>query len=174
MPWSEDGGMKVRFVGSGDAFGSGGRWQTCIHVSGEGQALLVDCGATSLVAMKAQGLDPNAVGGPQAARASIEELRAGGFLGVKLHPRLNGVDVGGRPMRWVLEACMELSFPILLCTNFTGFSEQDLSSGVTLLRHYLGEFSQLPMVLLHGGFTKMEAVAAKAAASLGVRFPPSS
>ena len=120
------------------------------------------------------GLDPNAVGGPQAARASIEELRAGGFLGVKLHPRLNGVDVGGRPMRWVLEACMELSFPVLLCTNFTGFSEQDLSSGVTLLRHYLGEFSQLPMVLLHGGFTKMEAVAAKAAASLGVRFPPSS
>jgi hypothetical protein len=30
--------MRVRFVGSGDAFGSGGRWQTCIHVSGEGQS----------------------------------------------------------------------------------------------------------------------------------------
>ena len=53
--------MRVRFVGSGDAFGSGGRWQTCIHVSGEGQVLLVDCGATSLVALKAQGLDPRAV-----------------------------------------------------------------------------------------------------------------
>jgi len=53
--------MRVRFVGSGDAFGSGGRWQTCIHVSGEGQVLLVDCGATSLTALKAQGLDPNAV-----------------------------------------------------------------------------------------------------------------
>ena len=54
--------MRVRFVGSGDAFGSGGRWQTCIHVSGEGQVLLVDCGATSLTALKAQGLDPNEVG----------------------------------------------------------------------------------------------------------------
>jgi ribonuclease BN (tRNA processing enzyme) len=53
--------MRVRFVGSGDAFGSGGRWQTCIQVSGEGQVLLVDCGATSLVALKAAGLDPNAV-----------------------------------------------------------------------------------------------------------------
>ena len=53
--------MRVRSVGSGDAFGSGGRWQTCIHLSGEGQVLLVDCGATSLVALKAQGLDPGAV-----------------------------------------------------------------------------------------------------------------
>jgi ribonuclease BN (tRNA processing enzyme) len=53
--------MRVQFAGSGDAFGSGGRWQTCIHVSGGGQVLLVDCGATSLVALKAQGLDPNAV-----------------------------------------------------------------------------------------------------------------
>jgi ribonuclease BN (tRNA processing enzyme) len=54
--------MRVRFAGSGDAFGSGARWQTCIHLSTEGQVLLVDCGATSLVALKAQGLDPNAVG----------------------------------------------------------------------------------------------------------------
>jgi ribonuclease BN (tRNA processing enzyme) len=53
--------MKVRFAGCGDAFGSGGRWQTCIHLAGEGQVLLVDCGATSLVALKAQGLDPGAV-----------------------------------------------------------------------------------------------------------------
>ena len=54
--------MRVCFAGSGDAFGSGGRWQTCIHLSAEGQVLLVDCGATSLVALKAQGLDPQAVG----------------------------------------------------------------------------------------------------------------
>ncbi len=54
--------MQVRFAGSGDAFGSGGRFQTCIWLGGGGQVLLVDCGATSLVALKAQGLDPNAVG----------------------------------------------------------------------------------------------------------------
>ena len=54
--------MQIRFAGSGDAFGSGGRFQTCIWLGGGGQVLLVDCGATSLVALKAQGLDPNAVG----------------------------------------------------------------------------------------------------------------
>jgi ribonuclease BN (tRNA processing enzyme) len=54
--------MQVRFVGCGDAFGSGGRWQTCVMVSAAGQIMLVDCGATSLTAMRAQGLDPQAVG----------------------------------------------------------------------------------------------------------------
>jgi ribonuclease BN (tRNA processing enzyme) len=58
----QDAVMRVRFVGSGDAFGSGGRWQTCIHLAAEGQVVLVDCGATSLTALKAQGLDPNKVG----------------------------------------------------------------------------------------------------------------
>jgi ribonuclease BN (tRNA processing enzyme) len=53
--------VRVRFVGTGDAFGSGGRWQTCISVTSGGQHMLVDCGATSLTAMRAQGLDPGDV-----------------------------------------------------------------------------------------------------------------
>lgn len=53
--------VRVRFVGSGDAFGSGGRWQTCISVESGGQTLLVDCGTTSLVALKGQGLDPGSI-----------------------------------------------------------------------------------------------------------------
>jgi ribonuclease BN (tRNA processing enzyme) len=53
--------MRVQFVGSGDAFGSGGRYQTCIHLSAGGQIMLVDCGTTSLTALKAQHLDPGAI-----------------------------------------------------------------------------------------------------------------
>lgn len=52
---------EVRFVGSGDAFGSGGRFQTCIRLRGAGQTVLVDCGATSLIALKAQGCGPGEV-----------------------------------------------------------------------------------------------------------------
>ncbi len=44
-------------MGSGDAFGSGGRFQTCIRLHDDGYTALVDCGATSLTAMKAQHLD---------------------------------------------------------------------------------------------------------------------
>ncbi|MBI3635079.1 MAG: MBL fold metallo-hydrolase [Candidatus Rokubacteria bacterium] len=50
--------MHVRFLGSGDAFGSGGRFQTCMHVRADGSEALIDCGTTSLVAMKRFGVDP--------------------------------------------------------------------------------------------------------------------
>lgn len=51
--------MRVTFVGSGDAFGSGGRFNTCILVEAGATRLLVDCGATSLVALRRLGIDPN-------------------------------------------------------------------------------------------------------------------
>ncbi len=53
--------MKVRFLGSGDAFGSGGRFQTCIHLESSATQTLVDCGASSLIAMRRFGVDPPAI-----------------------------------------------------------------------------------------------------------------
>src|SRR3546814_14825341 len=57
--------MRIRFLGSGDAFGSGGRLNTCFHVgsgAGDGSgAFLIDCGATALPAMKAAGIDRNGI-----------------------------------------------------------------------------------------------------------------
>jgi ribonuclease BN (tRNA processing enzyme) len=44
--------MQLRFIGCGDALGSGGRANTCFHVTGEGINFLIDCGASSLPAMK--------------------------------------------------------------------------------------------------------------------------
>lgn len=53
--------MRVTFLGSGDAFGSGGRFQACLLVEAAGRRILVDCGATSLVAMRRAGIDPNGI-----------------------------------------------------------------------------------------------------------------
>jgi ribonuclease BN (tRNA processing enzyme) len=53
--------MHVQFVGCGDAFGSGGRFNTCFHVVGREVKFLIDCGATSVVAMKRLGIDANAL-----------------------------------------------------------------------------------------------------------------
>lgn len=53
--------VEITFIGSGDAFGNGGRFQTCIRVRADGATVLVDCGATSLTAMRAQGVDPGEV-----------------------------------------------------------------------------------------------------------------
>jgi ribonuclease BN (tRNA processing enzyme) len=44
--------MQLRFVGCGDALGSGGRYNTCFQVTGERVNFLIDCGATSLPALK--------------------------------------------------------------------------------------------------------------------------
>lgn len=48
--------MQLRFVGSGDAFGSGGRSNTCFHVTGSKTNFLIDCGASSLPALKKLGI----------------------------------------------------------------------------------------------------------------------
>jgi len=53
--------MHIQFVGSGDAFGSGGRFNTCFHVVGSELNFLIDCGASSLIAMKRLGIDRNAI-----------------------------------------------------------------------------------------------------------------
>jgi ribonuclease BN (tRNA processing enzyme) len=53
--------MQLQFVGSGDAFGSGGRFNTCFHIAGREFNFLIDCGASSLVAMKRFGIDCNSI-----------------------------------------------------------------------------------------------------------------
>jgi ribonuclease BN (tRNA processing enzyme) len=53
--------MRVRFLGTGDAFGSGGRLQTCILMESRGFRCLIDCGASSLIALKRAAVDPNDV-----------------------------------------------------------------------------------------------------------------
>jgi len=51
--------MHVQFVGSGDAFGSGGRFNTCFHLLGRECNALIDCGATSLVALNKLSINRN-------------------------------------------------------------------------------------------------------------------
>jgi ribonuclease BN (tRNA processing enzyme) len=53
--------VTVQFVGTGDAFGTGGRLQACISVRWPAGHVLLDCGATSLVGLKRLGVDPGSV-----------------------------------------------------------------------------------------------------------------
>ncbi|PLX87702.1 MAG: MBL fold metallo-hydrolase [Desulfuromonas sp.] len=55
------GPVRVSFVGTGDAFGSGGRLQTCIHVAGPGASYLLDCGCSSLVGLRRSGIAPEQI-----------------------------------------------------------------------------------------------------------------
>jgi ribonuclease BN (tRNA processing enzyme) len=51
--------MQLQFIGCGDALGSGGRSNTCFHVIGPRVNFLIDCGASSLPALKRQGIACN-------------------------------------------------------------------------------------------------------------------
>ena len=54
--------MRLQFLGSGDAFGSGGRFNTCFHLTrAQGGNALIDCGASSMVAIRKWGVDPNGI-----------------------------------------------------------------------------------------------------------------
>jgi ribonuclease BN (tRNA processing enzyme) len=53
--------MKLTFIGCGDAFGSGGRLNTCFHVQAARTSFLIDCGASSLIGMNRLGVDRNAI-----------------------------------------------------------------------------------------------------------------
>jgi len=53
--------MHLQFVGCGDAFGSGGRFNTCFHLVGRDINALIDCGATSLVSLNMLGIDRNQI-----------------------------------------------------------------------------------------------------------------
>lgn len=57
----EDNMLKMTVVGSGDAFGAGGRLQTCFHVERGERTFLIDCGATAMIGMHKFGLDPDGV-----------------------------------------------------------------------------------------------------------------
>ena len=52
---------QVTFVGCGDAFGSGGRFNTCFVVDAPGVRYAIDFGATSLVALKQAGIEHNSI-----------------------------------------------------------------------------------------------------------------
>lgn len=49
--------VTVRFLGTGNAFADGGRSHACIHLEATGASLLLDCGGSSLPAIK-RAMDP--------------------------------------------------------------------------------------------------------------------
>ncbi|MCD6580385.1 MAG: MBL fold metallo-hydrolase [Desulfuromusa sp.] len=50
--------VSLRCIGTGDAFGSGGRLQSCFHLSFPAGQMLLDCGCSSLIGMQRYGVIP--------------------------------------------------------------------------------------------------------------------
>src|SRR3954453_18610747 len=107
--------MRLTIVGSGDAFGSGGRFNTCFFLESAKGTLLVDCGATSLVGLKAHGLDPNRIDGIVLSHLHGDHFGALPFLLLDaqfLAQRERPLLIAGPPgTRARLDAALEVFFP---------------------------------------------------------------
>ncbi|HKA70527.1 MAG TPA: MBL fold metallo-hydrolase [Xanthobacteraceae bacterium] len=107
--------MKVTIVGSGDAFGSGGRFNTCFMIETGGRSMLLDFGASSLVALRAHGIDPNRIEGIIISHLHGDHfgglpflLLDGQFLSRRTHPLVIAGPPGSRDR---INALLEVFFP---------------------------------------------------------------
>jgi ribonuclease BN (tRNA processing enzyme) len=51
--------VQLKVLGCGDAFGSGGRLNTCFWFDRGEDSFLIDCGASAMISIRRFGVDPN-------------------------------------------------------------------------------------------------------------------
>jgi ribonuclease BN (tRNA processing enzyme) len=106
--------IRLQFLGSGDAFGSAGRLQTCFLLAGMSDSVLIDCGTSSLIAMKRSGVDASQIGW-----IILSHLHGDHFGGVpflildgQFNRRMRPLVIAGPPgVRDRVESAMEVLFP---------------------------------------------------------------
>jgi ribonuclease BN (tRNA processing enzyme) len=152
--------VRLSFLGCGDAFGSGGRMHTCFHLEGGGEPMLIDCGATSLQALKRQRIDPNSI-----ASVALSHLHGDHFGGLpwlildaRFAQRTNPLVISGpvgteRRVRTAWEAL------------YPGAPETELPFDVD----YLEYAERRPVALTDAVVTPLEVIHQSGAPSYGLR-----
>lgn len=107
--------MRLTVLGCGDAFGSGGRFNTCFHLAGATSNFLIDCGASSLIAMRRFGIDPNAIDAIVISHLHGDHFGGLPFLLLDAHlasRRRRALTIAGPPgLRERLVQAREILFP---------------------------------------------------------------
>jgi len=106
--------VKLTVIGSGDAFGTGGRFNTCFMVEAA-HTILLDCGASTPVALRAQRIDPNVLDGVILSHLHGDHFGGLPFLLLDAHlpsRRERPLVIAGPPgTRARLDAALEVFFP---------------------------------------------------------------
>ena len=115
--------VRLRFLGSGNAFADGGRSHACIHLSALGVSLLLDCGGSSLPMIKRY-VDP-----AQITAIAVTHLHGDHFGGIpflldeqKWAGRKQELVIGGPPSLEARTRLVAQGFGIDLAPSGLGFA----------------------------------------------------
>src|SRR5574340_265135 len=107
--------IRIRFLGTGDNFGSGGRFQACVHVDIGENRFLIDCGASSLIAMKRAGISTAAIDAILVSHLHGDHFGGIPFFILDAHlisRRISPLVIAGPPgLTRRMEEAMEVFYP---------------------------------------------------------------
>src|SRR5258708_1405190 len=136
--------MHLQFVGCGDAFGSGGRFNTCFHLVGSKINALIDCGATSLVAMNKLEIDRNGI-----EVIFISHFHADHIAGLPfLILEANYVTKRTRPLTIVGPPGLKARFPEVMECGFPGTGAMELNFPLHFVELAIGKPNEIGPVRL--------------------------
>jgi len=81
----------------------------------------------------------------------LDSFKAGGYIAVKIHPRISDVDLDAEPIRHVMQAAASVGLPVLLCCYFYGGGAKACKNSVASLQRLLPDVPNTSIVLLHAG-----------------------
>ena len=140
--------MHLQFVGCGDAFGSGGQFNTCFHLVGRDINALIDCGATSLVSMNRLAIKRNEVDFIFLSHFHGDHVGGVPFFVLEA----NYIVKRDRPLTIVGPPSLKSRYPQIMETGFPGTKAMELRFPLMLREVEIGrrgEFGPLRLTAYH-------------------------
>lgn len=127
--------LTLRVLGCGDAFCSGGRLQTCFLLQTSEQNLLLDCGATVLLGLQQQNIDPASIDGILLSHLHGDHFGGVPFFLIHAHfvsKRTRNLTIfGPEGTRDRIMAAIEVLFPDLKDTAWSfAFNVVEIEAGI--------------------------------------------
>ncbi len=131
--------MHLQFVGCGDAFGSGGQFNTCFHLVGREINALIDCGATSVVALNKHAINLDDINTVFLTHFHADHVGGLPFFILESHyvlKRQRSLTVAGPPS-------LKARYPDIMDVAFPGTKSTQWSFPLTLREMEIGKSSEI-------------------------------